>query len=220
MDDLTTPYRYNPGPGTTETLSITVGGWAYEDEEQQEFALTCGFWCFYWPSYDDFIDGLPECEAKQELLGWRQQAFKAFKSRNESALKGWLQALHVNRAYSLYRGDSQPLISVGLTYSESQSIKGKKGAEKRWAISDDGDSELKLTSIIENIALSPEHEDWKTKELWPALYAELDRLHLDPKEQIDSDPRKSSITYGGKREITFGRFANAISEQRSKKKSR
>lgn len=131
MDDLTTPYRYKPGPGTIENPSITVGDWAYEDEEQTRFAFICASEGFGLPSFDDFIDSLPDGIAKEELLDWRKNAFNAFKNSNRAALRGWLQAAYTNWRARLTIDGIRPTLSMGTDISHirgtSQAIPAKSG---------------------------------------------------------------------------------------------
>jgi len=108
MTDKSTPTRFKTNAG------LTIGGWAYENEEQTRFAFRSSLMGFGMPSFDDFIDGLPDGIGKQELLDWRQQAFEAFKSGNQLALKGWLQAAYTNwKARLTVDGIREPL-SYGL----------------------------------------------------------------------------------------------------------
>lgn len=222
MDDSTTPYRYRPGPGTTDNPSITVGGWAYEDEEQTRFAFICSSEGFGLPSFDDFIDSLPDGVAQQELLDWRQQAFNAHKTGNTPALRGWLQAAWTNWRARLTVDHVQPTVAMGLSHSKVQAEKGKAGAAARWGIGPDGN--LRMDDIIKWLALSAEHAEEKAWELWPHFYAELDAQHLNPAEVEDTnDWKKSWITYDGqgKRDSITGKtFANKVAIHRSGKKSR
>lgn len=204
------------------------------------FAFTCSTMGFGLPSFDDFIDSLPEDIAKQELLDWRQQASKAFKNRNDLALKGWLQAAYSNWRIRLTVDDIRPTLSMGLDYSKSQSDKNKKMLEKRWALTDDG---LRIADIIEKLALSVEHSGETAEGLWSYFYRKLEDLHLNPDEQIhtndksERDPllpnpgdqvksgnwKKNIITYdtqNGRTSITGKTFANVVSQHRSQKKSR
>jgi hypothetical protein len=55
--------------------------------------------------------------------------------------------------------------------------------------------------------------------LWNDFYGELDKLHLDPKEIGNVDQRKAVYEYdfdGKKKTISYGRFANIVSQIRKK----
>ena len=108
MSRTSTPRRGKTGSG------VSIGGWFYDDNEQTRFAFSCSLNGFGLPSYDDFIDSLPDGAAKQELLDWRQQALNASKSGNQLALKGWLQAMYVAWNFRMAIDRVQPTVSLGL----------------------------------------------------------------------------------------------------------
>jgi len=80
-----------------------------------------------------------------------------------------------------------------------------------------------LNQVIAELALRPELRDETARELWPHLYAELDRLTLSPKETRDpKGPRRKAYAYDygdGRKTITFGQFANVVSQSRGTQKS-
>jgi len=73
------------------------------------------------------------------------------------------------------------------------------------------------------LALRPELRDETARELWPHLYAELDRMTLNPEETPDpKDPRRDAYAYDysdSRKTITFGQFANVVSQSRGTQKS-
>ncbi|MCX7185391.1 MAG: hypothetical protein NTW90_09225 [Nitrosospira sp.] len=106
---------------------------------------------------------------------------------------------------------AQQIANIAITYWQPQSKRAKK---PRKEIPDDGTA---ISRIIGNIALSREHKDEFTIELWPHFYSDLDGLNLDPKEVDDGD----SIEYdfnGERKLITFEQFGNMVSDYRNSKK--
>lgn len=89
-------------------------------------------------------------------------------------------------------------------------------------ISDDGDGET-IGEIIGGLALSYEHQNDFAIEIWMPFFSELRHRHLNPKE-VDHpiDQKKSYIEYdqanGKRKQITFGQFANIVSDYRTGKK--
>ena len=80
-----------------------------------------------------------------------------------------------------------------------------------------------IGNLIEGLSNADEYAAESAKELWPHFFAVLDRWGLGPKECEDSmDPRKHAYFYDfhdGRKQITFGQFANVVSRARRKKKS-
>ena len=121
MTDTSTPRRFKTDSG------LTIGGRVYEDDEQTRFAISCSSIGLGLPSYGDFIDSISNGDEKQEMLDWREQAFNSFKSNNQLALKGWLQAMYAAWNFRLTIDDIRPNLSMSLDFSKSQAKKGKKG---------------------------------------------------------------------------------------------
>ena len=112
-----------------------------------------------------------------------------------------------------------PKFSIGIEYCDSQKRKAKK---PRGKISEGGQT---VSGIISHLAQSVEYTDDGAPELWNRFYGLLDDERLDPKESVSCcDSKKSYIEYDGadgrRKQITFGRFSNAVSENRKDKKSR
>jgi hypothetical protein len=107
-----------------------------------------------------------------------------------------------------------PIYRVGINHKETQRLRAKKPRSK---LSEDGQS---IHSIIERLALSPGHRDETVMELWPSFFHELDNAKLRPREINHPDPKKRAYNYkpsnGGRTSITYGRFANLVSEFRKK----
>jgi hypothetical protein len=209
---MTTPARFPAGEGD----QISVGGLVYKDEEQTRFAVVCSGQVFGLPSFDNHIDALPDCPVKADLLAWRENAFNAFKTGNQSALRGWLQAAWVAWKCELTFDDIHRTLKMGDDYSRSQSSNAQK---KRGKLSSDGAT---MSDIVSR--LSTMHPEETAKEIWPHLYSELDQMCLNPSEHYDhdrpDDHAKLVVSYdhnGARKKITFGRFANIISECRQKK---
>lgn len=113
---------------------------------------------------------------------------------------------------------AKPWIEFATKYRQEQSCRARK---PRGKVTEDGET---ISAIIGKLALSGEQEESAT-ELWPSLFAELDLRHLNPREKNDpKDPRRSVIEYDNakseRKAITFGRFANIVTNYRKKKKSR
>jgi len=106
-------------------------------------------------------------------------------------------------------------IAKGLSLRGAQSKRAKK---PRGKIPDD---ERTLDQIIRELALKPDFLEDSTQELWRHFYAELDELGLKPKElKHPAKPAKCAYSYGPddhRRQITYGRFANLVSEFRNEK---
>jgi hypothetical protein len=107
-----------------------------------------------------------------------------------------------------------PIYQIGIRHKETQRLRAKK---PRSNTTEDG---ISTEYIIEQLALSAEHREETTKELWPHFFSKLEEAKLRPKESSHSNPRQSSYTYnpsdGGPKSITFGRFANQVSQYRKK----
>lgn len=78
-----------------------------------------------------------------------------------------------------------------------------------------------MSEIISDLARDPNHQGKSTKAIWPILQSVLANLGLNPREEFcSSDFRKSACVYdfGARdRRITYGRFANAVSDCRRQK---
>lgn len=107
-------------------------------------------------------------------------------------------------------------IAIAERARQAQRQRAKKS---RGRLTDDG---VTVRQVIQDLASKPQHIDAETKQLWPHFFAELDALGLDPYEAAPgSDAAKWKISYdnvkGMRRTITFGRFANVVSEVRRRK---
>ena len=93
----------------------------------------------------------------------------------------------------------------------------RRAKRPRGKITDDGKT---LNQVIEILVFKPEYLDLSAPELWPHLFAELNRLLLDPREIPNKkNSKKSAYTYcfnSKDKSITYGRFANLVSEYRKK----
>jgi hypothetical protein len=109
-----------------------------------------------------------------------------------------------------------PVHALGLKFRWSQA---RRASRPRGKLADG----RTLNQVIAELALRPEHRDATALELWPHLYAELDRLTLSPEETRDpKDPRRNAYAYDyrdSRKTITFGQFANVVSKSRILQKS-
>jgi hypothetical protein len=106
-----------------------------------------------------------------------------------------------------------PIYRIGIKHKEAQRLRAKKPRGKR---ADDGRT---IHSIIDKLALHPEHRDETAKELWGHLFSELDSAGLCPKEIVHSDQKKVIYSFeppDGQASITRGRFDNLVSKYRKK----
>ena len=108
-------------------------------------------------------------------------------------------------------------LNMGDAFSKAQSVKAKL---PRGNILDDDESKTTIGEIIGLLATSFEHNEEGAKELWMPFYSELEKRHLDPKiVDHPHDQKKSYIEYGngGQKKMTFGQFANTVSNHRTGK---
>lgn len=125
---MSTPKRHH------DPHRLVLDGWVYEDPEQMRFAKGCNRHNFGLPEFDDFIDGMEEGIAKDELLDWRQQAFKAFTDNNQHALKGWLQAAYCNWRSRLTIDGALPTLAKGVNQGEGTKVNEEKAEKRRNAL--------------------------------------------------------------------------------------
>ena len=75
-----------------------------------------------------------------------------------------------------------------------------------------------IQKLIEKLALSKEHNAESAKQLWTHFFYELEASEFDPEEINNmTDLSKSAYEYnflGKRKRITFGRFANIVSNYR------
>lgn len=94
-----------------------------------------------------------------------------------------------------------PLAERGRQHSTQQSKRAKKPRSK-------------LTDIIKQ--LTHQHPEETAKELWPHLNSAMDNEGLNPKAIEHFDKWKYEYDFGdGRKTITFGQFANIVSELKS-----
>jgi hypothetical protein len=106
-----------------------------------------------------------------------------------------------------------PIYKSHLEYRNAQS---KRARRPRGRLTDDGPT---MPKVVRRLALKPERRDDTARELWPHLVAELDDLGLAPQSTDSIEFRNSFCTYDfkdGRKQITFGQFANLVSGARSK----
>jgi hypothetical protein len=75
-----------------------------------------------------------------------------------------------------------------------------------------------IKKLIEKLALSEEHNAESAKQLWTHFFSELETSEFDPEEINNmTDLSKSAYEYnflGKRKRITFGQFANIVSDYR------
>lgn len=104
------------------------------------------------------------------------------------------------------------LESVAEEFASLSLVKAQRSRAKRprGKVTDDGKT---LDQVIESLLTRAEHGDSSASELWPALFSELDRLQLAPKDaNHPTDPRKSAYSCGfdgQTRRISYGRFCQS-----------
>jgi hypothetical protein len=135
-------------------------------------------------------------------------ALKYLFLENSESAKDRDDALHI-----VFEAIAATNYRIATKHRESQRLRAKKPRSKR---ADDGRT---IHSIIEQLALHPEHRDETATELWGHLHGELDRAHLCPQEIEHSDPKKVVYRYespNGQASITRGGFENLVSKYRRK----
>lgn len=108
--------------------------------------------------------------------------------------------------------DHAQRVMMGENYSRDQSTKARK---PRGRVSEDGET---LADIIRELALSREHMEDSAKELWPHFFHALEMRGLQPKDE--DNQYRYGFGQNHWRVVTFGRFANIVSDHRTSKKSR
>jgi hypothetical protein len=107
-------------------------------------------------------------------------------------------------------------VEKGEKYGKHQSHIAKN---PRGKCGSDGET---LGQIIGLLACDLEYEEETAKDLWGHFYSALDEHGLDPVEESHpNDVKKCSYVYGdedNRKSITFGQFANVVSEHRKKRR--
>lgn len=108
-----------------------------------------------------------------------------------------------------------PLVTIGLRTKAAQS---KRAKQPRGKVTDAGET---LSQLIKELVLQRQYRHNTAKELWPHFFDVLNQNDLDPKG-IDDPASHTTYAYrydwrGGRKEITFRRFANIVSSARSAK---
>lgn len=174
---MSTPKRY-------PTTERNVGGWAYEDGEQMAFAMACQNENFGLAAFDDFLDTLTASPLRDELLRWRTEAFELHQSGNRKALHWCLQAIWIVMKSEFTIDGIHPMLEMSMNYSEEQSWKGKRGAEKRWT---KDEAHTTVMDMIETLSKRSDElgDPIPPSDLWPELYAMMDKAGLNPIENRD-----------------------------------
>jgi hypothetical protein len=81
--------------GTLFKRRVSETGWHHEDEIEQSFCVAAGFFGFYLPKFDTFVEGLGACPRKSELLTLRQEAMSAYKRENIDEMRACLRAMRI-----------------------------------------------------------------------------------------------------------------------------
>lgn len=165
-------------------------------------------------AFDKWLAGLEACGAKTELQQRRQLAKEAVSVRppNTQTLNRHLEWMMLRWRMISREDVILPKAKIGQAFSSSQSEKGRKGLETRWA----SDERRNVDQVIETLALKRDAlgDPLKPSELWEEFYSSLDDERLGPEEIEDKkDKRRSLIKYDGG-EITRHTFENRISKAR------
>jgi hypothetical protein len=123
----------------------------------------------------------------------------------------------VNAICHAYAKTDSGLIS-GHKHKKSQSKKAKQPRGRKVEIIT---GEVKtIEQMIADLAKNPEFCDETTSNLWDRFYGILDETGLNPELIENQNPRKRAYKYDGKddrKPITYGIFANRVSESRNEK---
>jgi hypothetical protein len=114
-----------------------------------------------------------------------------------------------------YAGIEHDNIEYGQKHRTLQKAKAKK---PRGKLSDSG---LTIQGILEELALNPEHQELKAKELWRHLWSRLDGMGLSPVEEAnEASPENPKYRYenenGAPRHISLKHFANLVAGARKR----
>jgi len=107
-----------------------------------------------------------------------------------------------------------PIVAVGLRTKSAQSKRARKPRGKIAGF------EETLGQLIKELALSSRYRDNTARELWPHFFDVLSQKDLDPTE-IEDPTHHTACVYqydsacGGRKEISFRRFANIVAKARS-----
>jgi hypothetical protein len=129
-----------------------------------------------------------------------------------------------NPPYSRDKEDAWRLVNDAMAAEEIAKGLNLRGAQSKRAKRPRGkipDDERTLDQIIQEIAVNPDLLEEDALKLWRHFYAELDELALNPKEvKHPTTLAKCAYEYGPehhRKKITYGRFANVVSEFRNQK---
>lgn len=79
------------------------------------------------------------------------------------------------------------------------------------------DDEMTMGQVVEGLIAKAEYRSLSARELWPFLHSELAASGHEPKEINSAILKRSSYSYefkDGTKTISFGRFANLVSQLR------
>jgi hypothetical protein len=109
-----------------------------------------------------------------------------------------------------------PIYETGLRHKTAQQRRARKPRGRF------GDDSVTMLQVVHALARQPEHREQTARELWPHLFAKLEKLGVDPVEEVDRDPRKAHYTYDFnhmRKKVTFGHFSNLVSQVRCNQNS-
>lgn len=186
------------------------GIWRYLDQNDAELVLMSSF-DYPIEAVDDFIDGLHGVALPEEtislLRGMRHDALQAYIGKNIPLMEAHLRGLNMAcRAAGMIDAARK-----GVKFSKTQTARAKN---KRSPKTESGES---VHQVIERLSRTQPTEH--AKELWPSFFGELDRLGMSPSlDETSTVMAKWRITYmtdESQKPITFGRFANLVSQIRN-----
>ena len=187
----------------------TPDGWEYKDPDEIRLVFdSVLFLGFDLPAFDTWLEELEDCVAKRDLIILRRGAVKLMKKGAHDHIKDRLTILKLCR-YTIERNDYVvPLARLGKDHKTKQQAKAQKPRQKK---SDSGEK-FSIRAIAGK--LKQNHTGETARELWVRLYAVLNDLGLEPKEN------NSSYRYtdgdGAERSITIGTFQNYTSQSNKK----
>ena len=175
----------------------------YESSEEMDFAIACANHDLGLPSFDEFIDSLPNGVGKDELMWLRNETLRAYLEDNESAFLGWLQAMWLRWSIALNLPRLWPTLLHGEKFQNS-----KRGYSKLYRVAE--------KILIDNGA------DYPAKDVWRKLESLAKKGHPAIQEvegDVDSDEAKHVFVYwiddkGKEQKTSFKQFQSQLSGHR------
>ena len=190
--------------------------WVYEDSETMSAAIDWqAFYGFSLAELDNYLAadvwGAPKAQLnRSRLIDRRARALAAWRSENREASESWINFLQAAMQLGRQGERLLPLARLGDAHKDEQSARAKLPRN------------VAVHKALQAMVTRPENSELRAKELWQKVFDTLERLDLDPAEDIDIDtPAKPAYIYGidRTRRLTFATFQGYVSKWRPKKKS-